>query len=139
MLRYPLTQPQIIGALAAAGHGSQVLLMDANYPHTTGSNPASTRVHLNLRPGIPLVTEVLETLLSAIPVEAAAVMAPDDGSEAPIVAEFATLLGPDVPITRLTRHPFYDAGRGANVALAIATGDQRWYANLLLTIGALAP
>jgi L-fucose mutarotase len=42
-----------------------------------------------------------------------------------------------VPIERLARRDFYDAGRGRNVALAIATGEQRWYANLLLTIGAI--
>lgn len=139
MLRYPLTQPQILRALAAAGHGSQVLLMDANYPHSTGSNPAAELVHLNLRPGMPLVTDVLETVLTAIPVEAAAVMRPDDGGDAPIFAELATLLGASTPITRLARHDFYAAGRSPNVALAVATGEQRWWANVLLTIGAIAP
>lgn len=138
MLRYPLTHPEIIGALAGAGHGSQILVMDGNYPHSTGSNPAAAVVHLNLRPGLPLVTDVLETLLTAVPVEAAAVMAPDEGGDPPLLGEFATLLGPEVPIARLARRDFYEAGRGRDVALAIATGEQRWYANLLLTIGALA-
>lgn len=137
MLRYGLTHPEIIGALAGAGHGSQVLIMDGNYPHSTGSSPAAALVHLNLRPGFPLVTEVLETLLGAVPVEAAAVMAPDEGGDPVILGEFVALLGPDVPIERLARRDFYDAGRGRNVALAIATGEQRWYANLLLTIGAI--
>ncbi|WP_318783043.1 RbsD/FucU domain-containing protein [Cellulosimicrobium sp. SH8] len=36
MLRYPLLHPGLIGALAGAGHGSRVLLADANYPHSTG-------------------------------------------------------------------------------------------------------
>jgi L-fucose mutarotase len=139
MLRYPLTHPQILGALAAAGHGSQVLLMDGNYPHSTGSNPSAQLVHLNLRPGLPLVTDVLATVLTAIPVESAAVMQPEGGAEAPIFDEFASLLDDGTPITRLARPDFYAAGRGTNVALAIATGEQRWFANILLTIGAIVP
>ena len=138
MLRYSLTHPGILAALAGAGHGSQVLVMDGNYPHSTGSNPAAERVHLNLRAGYPLVTDVLETLLTAIPVEAASVMGPDEGGDPPLLGEFTALLGPDVTVTRLARQDFYAAGRGRDVALAIATGEQRWYANLLLTIGALA-
>ena len=137
MLRYSLTHPGILAALAGAGHGSQVLVMDGNYPHSTGSNPAATLVHLNLRAGMPLVTDVLDTLISAIPIEKAAMMQPDEGGDPPLIAEASRLLGPSVPIGLLARQDFYVAGRGADVALAIATGDQRWYANLLITIGAL--
>jgi L-fucose mutarotase len=39
----------------------------------------------------------------------------------------------------LGRFPFYEAARGPDVALAIATGEQRLYANLLLTIGVVSP
>ena len=39
MLYGPMTHPQFLRALAAAGHGSKILLADANYPHTTGVNP----------------------------------------------------------------------------------------------------
>jgi L-fucose mutarotase len=35
----------------------------------------------------------------------------------------------------LGRFEFYDAACGPHLALAIATGDQRLYANILLTIG----
>jgi L-fucose mutarotase len=37
-----------------------VLISDGNYPHTTGSNPAATRVFLNLAPGVLTVTEILK-------------------------------------------------------------------------------
>ncbi|MDT5026106.1 MAG: L-fucose mutarotase, partial [Micromonosporaceae bacterium] len=70
MLRYPLTHPEIIGALAAAGHGSTVLLADANYPHATAVGPNARRVFLNLRAGQIPVDDVLATVLDAIPVEA---------------------------------------------------------------------
>ena len=44
-----------------------------------------------------------------------------------------------IELERLERFPFYDAARGPDVALAIATGEQRLYANLLLTIGVVSP
>ena len=41
MLKYRLTHPEILAALAGAGHGSQVLIADGNYPFSTGANPAA--------------------------------------------------------------------------------------------------
>jgi L-fucose mutarotase len=65
-------------------------------------------------------------------------MTPDDGTEPGIFAEFRQLL-PGIELERLGRFPFYDAARGPDVALAIATGEERIYANLLLTIGVVKP
>ena len=138
MLRYPLTHPELIGALAAAGHGSTVLLADSNYPHATAVGPAARTVYLNLRPGQVPVDDVLETLLTAVPIEAAHLMRPDDGSEPPIFDRFRELVAPVAP-TLLARADFYAAARGPDLALAVATGDQRLYANILLTIGVVPP
>jgi len=49
-------------------------------------------------------------------------------------AEFAAVLG--LPLSTLGRTEFYAAARSDDVALAIATGEQRLYGNLLLTVGA---
>ncbi|MFY9486870.1 MAG: RbsD/FucU family protein [Bacillota bacterium] len=138
MLKTKLIHPDILRSLAAAGHGSKVLIADGNYPFTTATNPVADLVFLNLAPGIVKVTEVLDVILSAIPVEAAHVMRPDEGGEPPIFSEFRALLGGDVPLQPLGRHDFYDAAKGSDLALAVATGDQRWYANILLTIGAFS-
>lgn len=153
MLRYGLTHPTMLAALAAAGHGSRVLISDGHYPHTTGANPAAERVYLNLSPDRLLVTEVLAALIDAVPIEAAAVMTPAPGpadpsdlsgssgssgpselSEPEIFAEFRTAL-PGIPLESLDRFTFYDTARGPDTALVVATGDRRTYANLLLTIG----
>lgn len=139
MLRYPLTHPEILAALASAGHGSRVLIADGNYPFTTGSNPAARRVFLNLTPGIALATDVLRAVAGAIPIEAAHVMMPEGGEEPPIFAEFRGLLPDGMELSPLGRFPFYDAARGPDVALCIATGEQRVYSNILLTIGVVAP
>jgi L-fucose mutarotase len=135
MLRYTLIHPEILATLGTAGHGSKVLIADGNYPFTTGSNPAAKRVYLNLTPGIPQVTDVLAALVTAIPIEAAEVMVPDSGPEPPIFAEFRQILPKEIALKPLGRFGFYDAAKGSDVALVIATGEQRIYANILLTIG----
>jgi L-fucose mutarotase len=139
MLQYKLLHPEILAALASAGHGSQVLIADGNYPFTTGTHPDSRRVFLNLMPGIVKVTDVLEALLSAIPVESAYVMLTADGSEPSIFQDFRQLLPHGMALNGLSRFDFYAAARTPNLALAIATADQRLYANLLLTIGVRQP
>jgi L-fucose mutarotase len=39
----------------------------------------------------------------------------------------------------MARMDFYQAAKGADVAFAVATGDERLYANLLLTVGYIIP
>jgi L-fucose mutarotase len=138
VLRTRLLHPQILEALGEAGHGARVLIADGNYPLGTKSNPAGSRVYLNLAPGRLGVIEVLEVLVDAIPIEAAHVMGPDDGSEPSIYADFRRHL-PGTDLQRLDRFEFYALAREPDTALAIATGEQRLYANVLLTIGVVPP
>jgi L-fucose mutarotase len=135
MLKHRLTHPEILSALAGAGHGSQVLIADGNYPFSTGSNPEAPCVYLNLTRGYAPVDEVLAVLADAIVIEAAQVMMPNEGPEPAIFDAFRRVLGPEVPLGKMGRFDFYEAARGQDVALVIATGEQRIYANILLTIG----
>ena len=136
MLKSQLLHPEILASLASAGHGSKVLIADSNYPFRTHINSAADLVFLNLAPGRLNVVEVLEVLLGAVPVEAAEVIFPEDGVEPSIHAEFRTALG-DVETRPLGRRAFYDQARSQDLALAIATGEQRTYACLILTIGVI--
>jgi len=138
VLTYQLLHPDILAGLAAAGHGATVLIADGNYPLVTRSHPAARRVYLNLAPDMLRVTDVLGVIAGAIPIEAAHVMVPDDGSEPGIFADFRTLL-PGITLQALDRFSFYAAARGPDLALAIATGERRIYANILLTIGVVPP
>lgn len=138
MLKGQLIHPTILKVLGSAGHGSGILIADGNYPFITRANPAAERVYLNLAPGMLSVTDVLKPLLTAVPVEAAHVMVTDDGSEPPIHQEFSALM-PDIILEKHTRYPFYDLCKDDDVALVIATGEQRIYANLLLIIGVVPP
>lgn len=137
MLRYPLIHPPLLSALARAGHGSVALLADGNYPHATAVSPTAETIWLNLRPGQIPVDDVLETLLSVLPIEAARVMATDTGEEPVIYGRFRKLL-PGVPLQALPRAEFYSTARGPDLAVAVATGDQRLYANILLTVGVVS-
>lgn len=139
MIKGKLIHPQILEALGQAGHGSTILIPDGNYPFSTGANPRAKRVYLNLAPGIASVTDVLEAVLSATPVEAAHVMRRDDGAEPSIYANFRELLPDDVELTPLERFAFYDEARKDDCCLVIATGEQRIFANILLTIGVVPP
>jgi L-fucose mutarotase len=65
-------------------------------------------------------------------------MDPDAGQAAPQVHTALTeLLEPGTPVDHLTRNEFYEAARSDRLALVIASGDERWYANVLLTVGAV--
>ena len=139
MLRFPLIHPPLLAALGAAGHGGRVLLADANYSHSTNVSPAATLIHLNLRPGLVTVDQVLEPVLAAVPVEAVTVMRPDDGSTPAVFGRYRELLGDDLPLRPVGRMEFYAECHQPDLAVCVATGDDRLYANVLLTIGFVAP
>jgi len=135
MLKCRLLHPQILEALASAGHGSRVLIADSNYPFSTTEGPNAKIVYLNLSAGIVKAPEVLEILADAMPIEEAVVMAPDHGVTPPVFKEFQSILGADVELKPTGRFKFYESVRSSDCALTIATGDTRLYANILLTIG----
>lgn len=134
MLRGKLIHPQILEALGRAGHGSKILIADGNYPFSTAANPHATQVYLNFSPGLVNVTDVLRVLVEAIPVEAASVMT-KEGDEPAIFKEFRELLPAGISLDGLERFAFYTAVKADTTALVIATGEERVYANILLTIG----
>jgi L-fucose mutarotase len=144
MLKGKLLHPDILQALGRAGHGSQVLLADGNYPFASKQGPNATLVSLNLSPGVVTCPQVLEALVTAIPIEAASVMqcpiTGRDGQQAepPVWNEFRRILhgaGVNITLGSIERMAFYEAARASDVVLTIATGERAVYANLLLTIG----
>ena len=149
MLRTKLLHPELLAALGGAGHGAKVLIADGNYPVGTMAPPRAARIYLNLSPGVVTVTDVLDALVETIPIEAAEVMVPDKGREPPIFADFRKILkrsttalplhSGDLPLTTLSRFAFYEAASQPDVAVAVATGEKRIYANILLTIGVVDP
>ncbi len=134
MLKTELLHPEILGALGTSGHGSKVLIADGNYPFATGSSHAAKKVYLNLAPGIVTVPQVLAAVESSIVIEAATVMEPESGEEPPIFGDFRSLLD-DIELEKKGRFEFYEAAKDDSVSLVIATGEERTYGNVLLTVG----
>ena len=135
MLKSQLIHPQILEALAMSGHFSQVLIADGNYPVATGSHPQTKKVYLNLAPGMLSCTQVLKILLTAIPIQSATVMQPPEDFTPDIHAEYQAMLGNNIVISTMERWSFYDQIKSSDTSLIIATGEQRRFANLLLTVG----
>jgi L-fucose mutarotase len=135
MLLTKCIHPEILGALGKMGHFSRILIADGGYPVITASPANATKVWLNLMPGRVLVTEVLEALVSTIPLEAVEVMTPPEGMEQPVFDEFRKQLSGGMELGKVEQHAFYRKALESDVALVIATGDTRNYANLLVTMG----
>ena len=125
--------PCILAAISRLGHGDKILIADGNYPLATKTGNAE-KIWVSLSPGIPTVTDVLAALQSIINVEAAAVMQPSEGPDPEIFKEFESML-PELELQKLGRYEFYDECTVQPLSLAIATGEKRTFANLLLTVG----
>ncbi|SDR71102.1 L-fucose mutarotase [Brevibacterium siliguriense] len=134
MLTTPITHPELLAALARCGHGSKILLADGNYPHVTGAPATAERIGLNVAPGLLTVDQVLLPMSRTMTVESCEFMLTADSSKAPAVTGYEEIL-PGVSFIGHERFAFYDAAREPDVAVVIATGDERQYANLLLTVG----
>ena len=133
MLTGKCIHPELIRVLSLCGHGDKVLIADGNYPLASKTGDAE-KVYLGVTPGLPTVTDVLAALQSVINIEKAEVMDPADGTTPEIFGEFQTMLG-GMELHKLGRYEFYDACCQDGVRLAISTGEQRVYANILLTVG----
>ena len=74
MLKHQLIHPQINEIIGRAGHHAKILIADGNYPCSSTLGPNASLVSLNLAPGLVSCVQVLDALLSAIPVEEANTM-----------------------------------------------------------------
>lgn len=144
MLKSMLIHPEILAVLARAGHHAQILIADGNYPASTKKGPNATLISLNLAPGLVTVSQVLETLLTAIPVDHVHTMgipADDPYAQAgdpPVWAEYRKILesaGKSLVLEPIDKWQFYEAVMSPDHVLTIQTGDQALWANVLLKIG----
>lgn len=135
MINTGIIHPDILRAVASAGHGSTILIADGNFPMSTAAPQEVPRVYLNLAPDTLSVTEILKHIVPAIPIESVTAPIPDDGAEPPIFPEYRAILPKDLEIHKVDRFGFYAAVKTPELALMIASGESRPYACILLTIG----
>lgn len=111
------------------------MIADGNFPFITESPPTAAKVFLNLRPGMVSVTDVLSTLAETIPIEEALLMDTPDGAPVPLHDTIRKMLPPETTVALRKRHDFYAEVKSPATSLVIATGEERRFANVLLTIG----
>jgi L-fucose mutarotase len=144
MLKSKLLHPEILATIARAGHHGKILIADGNYPASSTLGPNAKLVSLQLMPGLPTVTQVLEAVLSAVPIEAAHTMDYERSGpyalteDPPVWPQFRQTIkaaGLDVELKPIEKWNFYKAVSTPDHVLTIQTADQQRFANLLLVIG----
>ena len=144
MLKTALLHPDILRIVARGGHHSKILIADGNYPAATKKGPNAELVCLQLTPGVPTVTQVLRTLLSALPIDHVNTMGipPDDSyaqqGEPPAWAEYRQVIaesGSKLTLEPILKWDFYQHVESPDHILTIQTADQSLWANVLLTLG----
>jgi L-fucose mutarotase len=144
MLRHTLIHPKINEILGRAGHHGKILIADGNYPSSSAIGPRAELVSLNLMPGVVNCTQVLEAILSAIPIEAANTMMYEKTGpyalteDPPVWSQYRAAIKAakvNVELQPIEKWDFYKAVATNDHILTIQTADQQRFANLLLTIG----
>ena len=144
MLNHGLIHPRILEVLGRAGHHAKVLIADGNYPASSTLGPNAELVSLNLAPGIVNCTQVLEALVSAIPIEGAYTMDYEKTgpyalkADPPVWAQYRAVFKKAKRPLRLEpveKWEFYKAVATPDHVLTIQTADQQRFANLLLVMG----
>jgi len=144
MLKQKLIHPEINAVLGAAGHHSKVLIADGNYPASSKIGPGAALIHMNLMPGLVTCNQVLEAVLSAIPVEAVNTMMYETSGpyaleeDPPVWDQYRETMRAaelDLSLEPIEKWAFYEAVATPDHVLTIQTADQQRFANVLLTIG----
>ena len=136
----PILGPDLLAILRAMGHGDDIAIVDANFPATSSAKrlvrmdgvdaPRLVRAVLSVLP--------LDTFVPNAAFRMAVVDRPDDIP--PITKEFAALLaaaGYQGEIEPVERFAFYEKARDAYAV--VATGERRYWGNLILKKGAIPP
>jgi L-fucose mutarotase len=144
MLKHTLLHPDILRVLARAGHHAKVLIADGNYPASSTLGPNAELVSLQLSPGVPTCTQVLQALLAAVPIEEANTMMYETSgpyalsADPPVWAQYRqaiTAAGLKLELKPIEKWAFYKAVDTKDHVMTIQTADQQRFANLLLTVG----
>ncbi len=144
MLKHQLIHPQINAILGAAGHHAAILIADGNYPASSKKGPNAQVISLNLMPGVVTCDQVLQAVLSAIPIEKINTMMYETSGQyaltedPPVWSDYRKTIaaaGLNLPLEPIEKWSFYDAVATVDHVLTIQTADQQRYANILLHVG----
>jgi L-fucose mutarotase len=137
----PLLSADLLHALRAMGHGDEIAVVDANFPAASNARrlirldgadaPRAVRAILSVLPLDSFVDDPLKVM--AVVGDAAKV--PDVVREIGGAAQEAT--GRAQKLAAVAREAFYERARAAYAI--VATGERRFYGNVIITKGVLDP
>ena len=136
----PILGPELLAILRAMGHGDDIAIVDANFPATSS---AKRLVRMDGVDAPRMVRAVLSVLPldTFVPNAAFRMAVVDNPSDIPpITKEFAALLaasGYQGEIEPIERFAYYE--RAQNAYAIVATGERRYWGNLILKKGAIPP
>ena len=136
----PLLGPELLAILRAMGHGDEIVIADANFP-------AAANARRLVRLDGASAPRAAQAILSVLPLDdfvpQAAFrmeMTDDPSAVPPVCRELEQALGAagyDRGIASIERHAFYARAREAYAI--VATGELRFWGNLILKKGAIPP
>jgi L-fucose mutarotase len=136
----PVLGPDLLALLRAMGHGDEIVIADANFPAAAN---ARRLIRLDGVTG-PRAVRAVASVLPLDEFVPNAAFRMEDSSAPDIVpdvcGEYARILkaaGYDRAIEPIERHAFYARAREAYGI--VATGEPRFWGNLILKKGALPP
>ena len=144
MLKTQLLHPDILAIIARAGHHGKILIADGNYPASSTLGPNAKLVSLQLMPGVPTVTQVLQAILATVPIDRANTMDYERtgpyalAEDPPVWPQFRQAIkaaGLKLELEPIEKWQFYKEVATPDHILTIQTADQQRFANLLLSIG----
>lgn len=144
MLMHRLIHPEINRILGRAGHHAKILIADGHYPASTTLGPNAELIHLNFAPNMLTCAQVLEVILSAVPIDQINTMmyettGPYGLQEDPKAwNDFRSIIKKselDFDLKPIPKWDFYKAVATTDHILTIQTGDMERFTNMILSIG----
>lgn len=135
MIKTKIIHPELLCQLAKCGHKTKILIADGNYSFVTNSSKHAQIIYLNFTPGMISSTDILTGVCGMLNIESAQLMAYPSDFNNTIVTEYEGILPNDTPLEYLERADFYAQVKSDDTLLVIASGEQRRFANILLTVG----
>lgn len=137
----PLLSPDLLYVLRAMGHGDEIAIVDANYP-AQSAGPDVIRLEAADAP------RALDAVLSVLPLDTFVPEAcwrmevvGDADADLAVFREFRYVIGkregPQFRLGTLERFAFYE--RASRCFAIVATGERRFYGNVILKKGVIPP
>ncbi len=133
----PLVGPDLLQALAAMGHGDQIVIADRNFPsHRIGQRVVELRGH----DAPTVVAAICELLPLDLTVKQPVLRMKTSAGDLPevhveVMDVVAPILCEDQSVGEVERFDFYD--RAEEAYLVVVTGESRPYGDFILTKGVI--